>query len=71
MLDCDGIRPFPRAGTGIERFLRALVRHPHFRPDDTAAVCDGYAHSSPPPWLAELRQRYSTPSASPARWRDA
>jgi hypothetical protein len=71
MLDCDGIRHFPRPGSGLARFLRALIRHPHFRASDTQAVCEGYSAG---PWPARLKaacERYSIPSDNPAQWHKA
>ncbi len=65
MLDCDGVRLYPWPGAGLRRFLRALVRHPHFRPGDIHAVCDGYA---PEGWSRRVRRisrQHETPSPRP------
>lgn len=48
MVDMDGIRRRPRAvGAGIERLLRAMRRHPQYTPDDSLALCQGYAPFAP------------------------
>ena len=45
MIDCDGVRYQPwhrRAGRGLDRFLRALQRHPDFVPSDEQSVRRGF-----------------------------
>lgn len=43
MIDCDGMRTYPRRGAGVRRLIRALIQHPQHRPSDLDAVQSGYA----------------------------
>lgn len=63
MLDCYGVRRLGGAGTGLDRFLRALVRHPQCRGVDVTSVCHGYA---PYGWSKRVHRMHEQYGSRPA-----
>jgi tRNA A-37 threonylcarbamoyl transferase component Bud32 len=47
LIDVDGIRSRKWVALGIERLLRSMREHPQYTPDDSLALCQGYAPYSP------------------------
>jgi tRNA A-37 threonylcarbamoyl transferase component Bud32 len=43
MIDIDGVRNYVWTGEGIRRLLRSMKDHPHYTPEDSLALCRGYA----------------------------
>jgi tRNA A-37 threonylcarbamoyl transferase component Bud32 len=46
LIDVDGIRRVPWVALGIERLLRSMKSHPEYTPEDSLALCQGYAPGS-------------------------
>ena len=59
MLDCYGVRRWGVAGAGLDRFLRALARHPQFRAQDATCVCNGYAPGGWPETVRRTHTQYT------------
>jgi tRNA A-37 threonylcarbamoyl transferase component Bud32 len=43
LVDVDGVRHYRWATAGILRLLRAMKQHPQYTPEDSLALCSGYA----------------------------
>jgi tRNA A-37 threonylcarbamoyl transferase component Bud32 len=43
LVDVDGVRHYRWATAGILRLLRAMKQHPQYTPQDSLALCQGYA----------------------------
>jgi hypothetical protein len=48
LVDVDGVRHYRWATAGILRLLRAMKQHPQYTPEDSLALCQGYAPAGNP-----------------------
>jgi len=57
LIDVDGVRGYSQTGAGMDRLLRSMREHLQYTPEDSLALCQGYA-----PFARFARDMLSAPT---------